>query len=132
MPQEKSLPADLEKFRQTYIELFGEMPPLPAAKFEFGAEVDAEAVRLGEQYRAHAFYNKSFDAKTTQLLIFGMLLATEAEAAKFHAQAAQRAGASWQELFAVAELASAVVSLGPVNQASAMLKELRGKEKGEA
>lgn len=127
-PKRKPLPADLEAFRKSYAEMFGEVPPLPEAKFEFSSEIDPQALRLAEQYRAHAFYNKTLGAKTTQLMLFAMLLATGTEAAKHHAQAARRAGASWQELHAAAELASAVVSLGPLNQGSAMLNELRNKD----
>lgn len=128
----KQLPEDLARFRDSYAELFGEVPPLPKAKFEFSPDVDPEGLRLAEQYRAHNFYNKVFDAKITQLMIFGMLLATSTKAAEHHAQAARRAGASWEELHAVAELASAVVSLGPLNQGSAMLNELRNKEQGDS
>ena len=29
----KELPADIAKFRDTYIELFGTFPPLPSARF---------------------------------------------------------------------------------------------------
>ena len=31
----KELSADLIKFRDSYVELFGALPPLPAARFEF-------------------------------------------------------------------------------------------------
>ena len=127
MSQLKPLPQDLEKFRDSYKEMFGEVPPLPAAKFEFSGEIAPAALRLAEQFRAHAFYNTVFDAKTTQLLLFGMLLATGTEAAQHHAHAARRAGASWEELHQVVELASAMSALGPFNHGSAMLHKLRGQ-----
>ena len=41
--------------------------------------------------------------------------------------AARRAGATWQELHKVVELAAATKSLGP-EQGSSMLKSLRDKE----
>ena len=66
--------------------------------------------------------------KTTQLILFGMLLSSGAGAARYHALAARRAGASWEELHKVVELASAVASLGPLNNGSAILNELRTDE----
>lgn len=127
MPQPTPLPDDLEMFRDSYKEMFGEVPPLPTAKFAFSGEIDPAALRLAEQFRAHAFSNTVFDAKATQLLLFGMLLATGSPAAHHHAHAARRAGASWEELHQVVELASVVSALGPFNQGSAMLHTLRGQ-----
>ena len=106
------------------------LPPLPSAKFEFSGEVNPEFLRLSEQLRAHAFYSQVFDIKTTHLILFGMLLIEHNAAAQMHAIAARRAGASWEELHKVMELASATKSLGPANQGSAMLKAVRDKEGG--
>ena len=124
------LPPDLAQFRETYVSLFGSLPPLPAARFELSGEVDPEFLRLTEQLRAHAFYSDVFDLKTTHLILFGMLLVEHNAAAQMHALAARRAGASWQELHKVIELASATGVLSPANQGSAMLKSLRDKEGG--
>ncbi|GAA6622689.1 carboxymuconolactone decarboxylase family protein [Scytonema sp. NUACC26] len=128
MSASNKLPADLAAFQNSYAELFGSVPPLPAAKFEFIGDIDPEALRLAEQLRAHAFYSDIFDTKTTQLMLFGMLLVLGAGAARFHAIAARRTGATWEELHKVAELASAVVALGPLNNGSAILNELRTDE----
>ncbi len=126
----KDLPADLARFRDTYADLFGTLPPLPAARFEFSGEVNPEFLRLSERLRAHAFYSDVFDVKTTNLILFGMLLVEHNPAAQMHALAARRAGATWQELHKVVELAAATQSLGPANQGSSMLKALRDKEQG--
>jgi 4-carboxymuconolactone decarboxylase len=64
------------------------------------------------------------DAKTTQLVLFAMMMATGGGAARHHAVAALRAGATLSELAKVVELASAMASLGPVNTGSALLAEL--------
>jgi alkylhydroperoxidase/carboxymuconolactone decarboxylase family protein YurZ len=126
----KQMPPDLAKFRDSYVEMFGALPPLPAARFAFSGEVNPEFLRTAEQMRAQAFYNKSFDIKTTQLILFGMLLAEHnAIAATAHAAAARRAGASWEELHTVVELASATGALYAFNQGSALLDGLRGKER---
>jgi 4-carboxymuconolactone decarboxylase len=124
------LPPDLVKFRDTYVELFGTLPPLPTARFEFSGEINPEFLRLAEQLRAHAFYSTVFDVKMTNLILFGMLLVEHNPAAQMHAIAARRAGASWEELHKVLELAAATKALGPANQGSAMLKAVRDKEAG--
>jgi len=129
MPPEDDLPADLAEFRNTYVELFGSLPPLPAARFDFTGKVDPEFLRRAEALRAHAFYSEVFDVKTTNLILFGMLLVEHNPAAQMHALAARRAGASWEELQKVVELASATGALGPANQGGAMLKTLRDDEK---
>jgi 4-carboxymuconolactone decarboxylase len=129
MSAKKELPADLQKFRDTYVELFGTLPPLPAARFELSGEVNPEFLRLSEQLRAHAFYSEVFDLKTTQLILFGMLLAERNQAgAQAHAAAARRAGATWEELHKIVELAAATGALAPANQGGTLLKTLRDKE----
>ena len=127
----KKLDDDLEKFRDTYVELFGTLPPLPAARFEFSGEVNPEFLRVSEQLRAGAFYSKHIDLKTTQLILFGMLLAEHNPVgAQAHADAARRAGASWEELHTVMQLAAATGTLWAANNGGAMLKTLKDKEEG--
>ena len=131
MAAKKPLPADLAKFRDTYVELFGTLPPLPAARFDFSRDVNPEFLRLSEQLRAHAFYSDVIDGKTTQLILFGMLLVEHNQmGAQAHATAARRLGASWEELHKVVELASTTGAFGPANQGSTLLKTLRDKEQG--
>jgi alkylhydroperoxidase/carboxymuconolactone decarboxylase family protein YurZ len=126
---DRSLPEDLVRFRETYAELFGTLPPLPAARFEFSGDVNPKFLRLSERLRAHAFYSDVFDVKTTNLILFGMLLVEHNAAAQMHALAARRAGATWKELHKVVELAAVTKLLGPANQAGAMLKSLRDQER---
>lgn len=128
MADEKDLPEDLAKLRQTYVEMFGTWPALPAARFAFSSAVNPDFLRVSEQLRAQAFYSDVFDMKTTQLILFGMLLVEGHAAAQVHALAARRAGASWEELHKVVELACATGCLMPANQGFAMLNGLREKE----
>ena len=51
-------------------------------------------------------------------------------AAQMHALAARRAGASWEELHKVVELAAATRALMPANQGFAMLNTLRKQDGG--
>ena len=128
----KKLPAELAKFRDTYVKLFGTLPPLPTARFEFSGEVNPEFLRLSERMRAHTFFSDVIDGKTTQLILFGMLLVEHNQmGAMAHANAARRLGASWEELHKVMELAATTGALGPANQGTALLKDLRDKERSK-
>ncbi len=128
MNSTNELSSDLAAFRDSYVQLFGSVPPLPAAKFDSIAQIDPESLRLAELQRAHAFYSDVFDIKTTQLILCDMLLHAGSPAAKFHALAARRAGASWQELQKVVELAAATAASGPMNNGGSILNELRRDE----
>jgi hypothetical protein len=59
---------------QTYIDMFGQMPPLPKAKFEFMEDIDTAFLGRVEELRAAAFLSPMFDQKTTQLMVFAALL----------------------------------------------------------
>jgi alkylhydroperoxidase/carboxymuconolactone decarboxylase family protein YurZ len=123
------LPAEFAALLQTYVEMFGVRPTLPEGRFEFSSDVNPEFLRISEKLRAHAFYSDVFDMKTTQLILFGMLIVEGHHAAQMHALAARRAGASWEELHKVVELAAATRSLMPANQGLAVLNTLRKQEK---
>ena len=112
--------------------MFGTLPPLPAGRFAFSGDVEPGVpARTPNSCAARAFYNDVFDMKTTQLILFGMLLVEHNQiAAQAHAAAARRAGASWEELHTVVELATATGALYPANQGSALLNGLRDKEQG--
>jgi 4-carboxymuconolactone decarboxylase len=53
--KKKELAPDLVKFRDSYVEMFGTLPALPAARFEFSGEVNPEFLRVSEQLRKGAF-----------------------------------------------------------------------------
>jgi 4-carboxymuconolactone decarboxylase len=40
------LDGELTRFRESYVELFGMVPPLPAARFEFSGEINPEFLRV--------------------------------------------------------------------------------------
>jgi alkylhydroperoxidase/carboxymuconolactone decarboxylase family protein YurZ len=128
--QKPELAPEFAAVLQTYVDMFGVRPTLPEARFAFSSEIDPESLRIAEKLRAHAFYSDVFDMKTTQLILFGMLIVEGHHAAQMHALAARRAGASWEELHKVVELAAATRALMPANQGFAMLKALRENEAG--
>ena len=105
MAEDPGASAALDELRASYETLFGFVPEIPAQRFD-ALRVDApEFLLLVEQTRAHAMYSDVFDVKTSQLLAFMSLLTAGHFSAHFHALAARRAGATWQELTKVVELA---------------------------
>ena len=128
MDEPQSLPPEFEAYRQRYTDLFGYVPPLPDARLQFAVAVDPEHVRMVEALRAQSFHSSVFDVKATQLLLFGMLLVMSESAARYHAVAARRAGATWEELNQVVELAGMARALGPLNVGGALLNQLRHSE----
>ncbi|PYM60144.1 MAG: carboxymuconolactone decarboxylase [Candidatus Rokuibacteriota bacterium] len=97
--------AELAALRAPYTELIGFVPPRIQARTELGSRLDPELLRLQEAARLRAMNPACFDVKTSQLMLFGILLALMGDAARLHAIAARRAGASWEELHAVVGLA---------------------------
>ncbi len=72
-------------------------------------------------------YPSCFDVKTAQLMLFGMLLVQLADASHLHARAAYRAGATWEELSAVVNLAFLFRGLSAANLGAQVLEELAKK-----
>src|SRR3954462_5715774 len=88
----------LEQRGAVYKELLGFVPPRIEARLSVTGALDPAMVNLQEKIREHGMYPKSFDVKTAQLMLFGMLLMDASDAAVLHAIAARRAGATWPEL----------------------------------
>ncbi len=93
-----------EYFR-SYEELIGFVPPRIQERIKLGLDVDAELLEMVEALRARAMYPQCFDVKTAQLILFAVLLSHVAPASEYHARGAVRAGATREELHAVAALA---------------------------
>ena len=128
MSAAEPLPTDLAAFRASYQDLIGFVPPRVAARFEVSADVAPEFLRLQEEIRARAMCSDVFDVKTTQLMLFGILLAMMGDAARLHAIAARRAGASWEELHKVVELAFLFRGMPAMNLGCEVLATMRADE----
>jgi 4-carboxymuconolactone decarboxylase len=124
LPELRMVPAELEALRQRYIDLIGFVPPRIQARTDLLARLDPELLRMEETIRAHAMYPACFDTKTAQLMLFGMLLVLLSDAAHLHARAARRAGATWEELSAVVNLAFLFRGLPAANRGAQILQEL--------
>ncbi len=122
--EEDSVDAELAALRAGYVDMFGVLPPLPAGKFAYLGDADPELLLLVERLRARAFTNDVFDPAITQLIILAIMLAGGGGAAEWHAIAARRAGATWEQLQTVVALATAVSALGPANVGGALLHRL--------
>jgi alkylhydroperoxidase/carboxymuconolactone decarboxylase family protein YurZ len=114
--------------RAPYETLIGFVPPRIMARTELGARLDPELLRLQEATRLRAMYPTCFDVKTSQLMLFGILLALMGDAARLHAIAARRAGASWEELSAVIGLAYLFRGLPAANLGAEILQKMAEAE----
>lgn len=118
----------VEQANKIYEELIGFVPPRIEARLNVTGALDPRLVELQEQMRAHAMYPKSFDVKTAQLMLFGMLMMDGSDAAILHAIAARRAGASWQELQDVISLCFLFRGLSAANKGAELLANLAARE----
>ena len=128
LPPRRLTDAELAALRLPYQELIGFVPPRIQARTELGARLDPELVQLQEAVRMRAMYPACFDVKTTQLMLFGILLALMGDAARLHAIAARRAGASWEELHAVVDLAYLFRGMPAANLGAEVLLKLAEAE----
>lgn len=128
--EENQLPAfqmsedEVEAMRQRYADLIGFVPPRIQARTDLLARLDPTLLRMEEDIRRYAMYPECFDTKTAQLMLFGMLLVLLSDAAHLHARAAHRAGASWEEMSAVVNLAFLFRGLPAANLGAQILQEI--------
>jgi 4-carboxymuconolactone decarboxylase len=106
---------ELGSLKAHYVKHLGAVPPKIDARFRVSSGLDPEQLRLQEAIRLHCMHPPCFDLKTAQLLGFGMVLMDLWEGAWFHAVAARRAGATWEELHAVVAMAGLMRGLTALN-----------------
>ena len=141
LPELKIDQEKLEEYRSIYEELLGFVPPRIQARTELLGRLDPEFLSLQEEIRKKGMYPDVFDVKTVQLMLFGMLLLSLRDAARIHGIAARRAGATWEEMQAVVNLAYLYGGLSAANIGAQFLQEIAkmeaeqeeaGADKGEA
>ncbi len=111
-----------------YRQLIGFLPPRIEARVNVTGALDPVLLDMQEKMRAHAMYPKCFDVKTSQLMLFGMLLMDLNDAAPLHGIAARRAGATWEELQAVVSLAFLFRGLSAANRGAELLANIAKRE----
>src|SRR2546427_11936778 len=124
LPDLQITPTELEEIRAAYTELIGFVPPRIQARTDLLARLDPQFLTMQEAMRRYAMYPECFDTKTSQLMLFGMLLVLLSDAAHLHARAAYRAGATWEELSAVVSLAFLFRGLSAANLGAQILQEI--------
>ncbi len=124
LPDRQLDDAKVQEYRDFYIDLLGFVPPRIQARTDLLARVDPELLAMQEELRRHCMYPKCFDVKTAQLMLFGMLLMNLQDAAKLHALAAYRAGATIEELTGVVSLAFLFRGLSAANVGAEIIQAI--------
>ncbi len=131
LPERQLADEKVEEYRDFYVELLGFVPPRIQARTDLLARVDPELLAMQEEIRRHCMYPPCFDVKTAQLMLFGMLLVQLRDAAKLHGLAAYRAGATFEELSAVVNLAFLFRGLSAANLGADILQGI-AKDAGKS
>jgi len=116
-----------KKYFSPYEELIGFVPPRIKERVRLGLEVDPALFDQVETLRLTAMNPRVFDVKTAQLMLFGILLGQVLPGAEFHAVAARRAGATKEELHAVAGLAFLFRGLSAFNLGAEIINKVFGE-----
>jgi alkylhydroperoxidase/carboxymuconolactone decarboxylase family protein YurZ len=122
LPQRQITDEQVEEYRDFYIELLGFVPPRIQARTDLLARLDPELLAQQEELRRRCMYPDCFDTKTSQLMLFAILLTNLQDAAKLHALAAYRAGATFEELSAVVNLVFLFRGLSAANLGAEILQ----------
>lgn len=128
LPESRINPEELEEIRSIYVDLIGFVPPRIEARTDLLGRLDPKILSMQEEMRKHCMYPDVFDTKTSQLMLFGMLLMSLRDAAKLHGIAARRAGATWEEMQAVANMAYLFGGLSVANRGAQMMREIAEME----
>src|SRR3990172_2676077 len=131
LPQRKIPDEKVEEYRDVYVDLLGFVPPRIQARTDLLARLDPELLTMQEELRRHCMYPDCFDTKTSQLMLFAILLTNLQDAAKLHAIAARRAGATFEELSAVVNLVFLFRGLSAANLGAEILQGI-AKSAGES
>ncbi len=122
----------VDSYREIYSELIGFVPPRIMARTDLLSRLDPKLLSMQEEMRQHAMYPDCFDVKTAQLMLFGMLLMMLSDATRLHAIAARRAGASWEEMSGVVNLAFLFRGLPAANLGAQIIQEIAENEAKES
>jgi alkylhydroperoxidase/carboxymuconolactone decarboxylase family protein YurZ len=105
----------IEALEANYQHILGFVPDRIHARIALGVKTAPEMTEGVEKLRAQLLEPAALDLKTSQLMAFGMLLMNLSQAAENHAVAALRAGASVEELQAVAGIAFVFRGIPAIN-----------------
>jgi len=115
------------EYEKIYAELIGFVPPRIQERIKLGLEVDPDLLEQVEKIRESAMYPSCFDTKTAQLVLFAVLLSHVSPAAEYHGRAAVRAGASKEEMHAIAGLTFLFRGLPAFNLGAELINKIFDK-----
>jgi alkylhydroperoxidase/carboxymuconolactone decarboxylase family protein YurZ len=113
-----------ERVGPEYEASFGFVPSGVEQRIELWEEIDPAFIEHVEAIRRTASAPRALDAKTAQLVTFAVLLTQGSAGAKNHALAAQRLGATREQLAETAVLAYIQAGLGALNLGAQIVNEL--------
>ncbi len=113
-----------EDYFPIYEELLGFVPPKIQHRVKLGLDVAPDTLDAVEEMRKRVMYPDCMDVKTAQMILFACMLTNLLPAAKIHAIAAKRAGATREELHAVAGLAFLFRGLSAFNNGAQIINEV--------
>ena len=113
-----------DQYSKIYEDLIGFVPPEIQHRIRLGLETDPELLEVVENVREKAMYPDCFDVKTAQMILFAVLISHVSPASEFHARGAVRAGATKEELHAVAGLAFLFRGLPAFNLAAEVINKI--------
>lgn len=108
--------------QRLYAQIVGHVPPEISDRIKVGLEADPKLTKMFEDIRLHVMESDVLDAKTVQMLLFGMMAAKLiGPPTKYHAVAAKMAGATKEELYAIAGLTLLAGGMRSYNTAGAAI-----------
>ncbi len=108
--------------QRLYGDIVGHVPPEISARIKVGMQADPKLTKMFEDIRLHVMESDVLDAKTVQMLLFAMMAAKlVGPPTQYHAVAAKMAGASMEELYAVAGLTLLTGGMRSYNTAGAAI-----------
>lgn len=105
----------IDALEVSYKHVLGFVPDRIHSRISLGIQTAPEMTEGIEHLRAQLLEPQALELKTSQLMAFGMLLMNLSQAAENHAVAALRAGATVQELQAVAGIAFVFRGIPAIN-----------------
>lgn len=110
--------------QRLYANIVGHVPPEISDRIKVGMEADPKLTKMFEDIRLHVMESEVLDTKTVQMLLFAMMAAKlVGPPTKYHAVAAKMAGATMEELYAVAGLTLLAGGMRSYNTAGAAIAD---------
>jgi alkylhydroperoxidase/carboxymuconolactone decarboxylase family protein YurZ len=113
----------LAEIEADYEAMIGFVPEKIRQRLAVSEKIDPDTMRLVERWRLAALTPDALDQKTVQLMSFAILLVQGSAAARNHAYAAKKVGASAAELHAAAAIATLFRGIAAFNEAGGIIAE---------